>query len=83
MLLIAFAKYPDVILFIISYIVLGLSYGVNYLLITVNPIEIWASPNSRSRIEKDYFDNKFEPFYRTEQIFIKSISLDIVRFLLW
>ncbi|GAB1859492.1 Niemann-Pick C1 protein [Camponotus japonicus] len=75
----AFAKYPVVILFTISYIVLGLSYGINYLVVTVNPIEIWASPNSRSRTEKDYFDNKFQPFYRTEQIFIKSINLDIIK----
>ncbi|EFN63960.1 Niemann-Pick C1 protein [Camponotus floridanus] len=75
----AFAKYPVVILFTISYIVLGLSYGINYLVVTINPIEIWASPSSRSRTEKDYFDNKFQPFYRTEQIFIKSINLNIIK----
>ncbi|XP_070161109.1 NPC intracellular cholesterol transporter 1 homolog 1b [Polyergus mexicanus] len=74
----AFAKYPDYNLFVISYIVLGLSYGINYLSVTVNPIEIWAAPNSRSRVEKDYFDNHFQPFYRTEQIFIKSVGLDTI-----
>jgi len=46
--------------------------------VTINPIEIWAAPSSRSRIEKDYFDNRFQPFYRTEQIYIKSVGLDKV-----
>ncbi|XP_071646320.1 NPC intracellular cholesterol transporter 1 homolog 1b [Temnothorax longispinosus] len=75
----AFAKYPIITLFTTSYIVLGLSYGINYLSVTVNPIEIWAAPSSRSRLEKDYFDNRFQPFYRTEQIFIKSKDLDTIR----
>ncbi|XP_072764565.1 NPC intracellular cholesterol transporter 1 homolog 1b isoform X2 [Anoplolepis gracilipes] len=75
----AFSKYPVITLFTISYIVIGLSYGINYLSVTVNPIEIWAAPDSRSRIEKDYFDSRFEPFYRTEQIFIKSVGLNKIK----
>ncbi|KYN10247.1 PREDICTED: Niemann-Pick C1 protein-like isoform X1 [Trachymyrmex cornetzi] len=75
----AFAKYPIITLFTISYIILGLSYGITYLSVTVNPIEIWAAANSRARVEKDYFDSRFQPFYRTEQIFIKSIGLDKIR----
>ncbi|KAL6255124.1 hypothetical protein P5V15_013454 [Pogonomyrmex californicus] len=71
----AFAKYPIITLFTISYVVLGLSYGIMFLSVTVNPIEIWAAPNSRSRIEKDFYDNRFQPFYRTEQIYIKSVGL--------
>ncbi|XP_047362414.1 NPC intracellular cholesterol transporter 1 homolog 1b-like [Vespa velutina] len=71
-----FATYPILSLFISSYAVLGMSYGFKYLVITVNPIEIWASPNSRSRIEKDYFDTHFRPFYRTEQIYIKPVGID-------
>ncbi|XP_018394267.1 PREDICTED: Niemann-Pick C1 protein-like [Cyphomyrmex costatus] len=75
----AFAKYPIITLFTISCIILGLSYGINYLSVTVNPIEIWAAANSRARIEKDYFDSRFQPFYRTEQIYIKSVGLDMVK----
>ncbi|XP_011332296.2 NPC intracellular cholesterol transporter 1 homolog 1b [Ooceraea biroi] len=74
----AFAKYPNITLFVASYVVIILSYGIMYLSVTVNPIEIWAAPNSRSRIEKDYYDNRFQPFYRTEQIYIKSVGLDKV-----
>lgn len=75
-----FAKYPIITLFTISYIVVGLCHGIKYLSVTVNPIEIWAAPSSRSRLEKDYFDNRFQPFYRTEQIYIKSVGVNKVRY---
>ena len=41
---------------------------------TVDPIELWASPTSRSRIEKDFFETTFRPFYRTEQVIVKSLG---------
>ncbi|XP_076173454.1 NPC intracellular cholesterol transporter 1 homolog 1b isoform X2 [Ptiloglossa arizonensis] len=72
----AFAKYPIIALFTISYVILGLCYGITYLSVTSDPIEIWAAPTSRARIEKDYFDSRFQPFYRTEQVYIKSVGLD-------
>lgn len=46
--------------------------GITELKMTTNPVELWAAPNSRSRIEKDIFDSNFGPFYRIEQIIIKS-----------
>lgn len=50
----------------------ALGHGIKYLKITTNPVELWAAPNSRSRIERDFFDSNFEPFYRIEQIIIAS-----------
>lgn len=49
-----------------------MGYGITCLQITTNPVELWAAPNSRSRKEKDLFDSNFGPFYRIEQIIIKS-----------
>lgn len=40
--------------------------------LTVDPIELWAAPDSRSRIEKTFFDETFRPFYRAEQVIIKA-----------
>ena len=57
---------------------LGLSTGIMWLEVTTDPIELWASPSSRSRIEKDFFDETFRPFYRTEQLIIKAKDLDTV-----
>ena len=58
----------------------GLSTGILWLDVTTDPIELWASPESRSRVEKDFFDRTFRPFYRTEQIIIKAKNLESVIF---
>lgn len=57
----------------------GLSIGIKYLEITTDPVELWAAPHSRARIEKDHFDKTFEPFYRTEQIFIRPTNQTMVK----
>ena len=72
------ARQPILILAVASWCVAGLIFGVQYLEITVDPVELWAAPNSRSRLEKDYFDSRFGPFYRTTQIFIKPINMSYV-----
>ncbi|XP_022904065.2 NPC intracellular cholesterol transporter 1 homolog 1b-like [Onthophagus taurus] len=69
------------VLLLTPYIVIGLGYGFFSLQVTTSPVEIWAAPNSRSRIEKDYFDEHFKPFYRTEQIFIKAVNVPDLEYL--
>ena len=39
---------------------------------TTDPVELWSPPTSESRLEKDYFDKHFGPFYRTEQIILTA-----------
>lgn len=56
-------------------LVVGLGHGIKYMQVTTNPVELWAAPNSRSRVERDYFDSHFEPFYRTEMLIISSKGL--------
>lgn len=69
------AERPWVVLFLGACLVVGLAHGVKYLKVTTDPVELWASPTSRSRVEKEFYDSKFEPFYRNEQIIIKSVGL--------
>ena len=45
---------------------------------TTDPIELWAAPESRSRVERKFFDETFRPFYRTEQIIIHAKNLERV-----
>ncbi len=59
---------------------LALTAGVVFLEVTIDPVELWAAPDSRSRLEKDIFDTNFSPFYRTEQIIIHAENLTGVRF---
>ncbi|KAK9885215.1 hypothetical protein WA026_010720 [Henosepilachna vigintioctopunctata] len=72
------AENPWLILFLGFCLITGLGHGIKYLEITTDPVELWASPVSRSRVEKEYFDKNFEPFYRTEQIIIRAVGLDTI-----
>ncbi|KAG5875522.1 hypothetical protein JTB14_013676 [Gonioctena quinquepunctata] len=69
------AEKPWLILFFGACLVIGLGHGIKYLQVTTDPVELWASPVSRSRLEKEYFDSHFEPFFRTEQIIIRAVGL--------
>ena len=68
------SKYPKSIISASMVIALGLSCGIVNLEVTTDPIELWASPVSRSRIEKDFFDSEFRPFYRTTQVIIRALE---------
>ncbi|KAH8392947.1 hypothetical protein KR200_001327 [Drosophila serrata] len=68
------AKHPVLVLALCSWAIGGLSYGIRYMTITTDPVELWAGSESQTRIEKDYFDQHFGPFYRTNQMFIKAIN---------
>ncbi|KAH8329144.1 hypothetical protein KR074_004746 [Drosophila pseudoananassae] len=70
-----FAGNPWMTLVAGACLVCVLGYGVSYINITTDPVKLWASPNSKSRLEREFFDTKFEPFYRLEQIIIKAVDL--------
>ena len=50
----------------------ALSFGLFFFSVTTDPVQLWSSPNSRARLEKDYYDTHFGPFYRTEQIIVQA-----------
>lgn len=79
----ACASRPWFVLFVGFLFIISLGHGIKYIHVTTDPVELWAAPQSRSRIEKEYFDQRFEPFYRTEQIIITSIGLPNVSFDHW
>ncbi|XP_023216174.1 Niemann-Pick C1 protein-like isoform X1 [Centruroides sculpturatus] len=47
-----------------------MSCGLIFFTVTRDPVHLWSASTSRSRLERDYFDSHFGPFYRTEQIII-------------
>ncbi|XP_055840064.1 NPC intracellular cholesterol transporter 1 isoform X2 [Episyrphus balteatus] len=70
-----FATYPWLTLLGGVFFVAFLGMGIKFLHITTDPVQLWASPQSRSRIEREYFDSTFQPFYRIEQIIIKAVDM--------
>ncbi|XP_055709096.1 NPC intracellular cholesterol transporter 1 isoform X3 [Phlebotomus papatasi] len=69
------ASYPWLILFLGFCFVVAMGHGIKMLIITTDPVELWASPTSRSRVEREYYDKEFEPFYRIEQVIINAANL--------
>ncbi|XP_037082633.1 NPC intracellular cholesterol transporter 1-like [Pollicipes pollicipes] len=70
------ASHPVPTLLIGLVTTMALSACVLTLNITTDPIELWAAPTSRSRLEKDYYDEHFGPFYRTEMLIIRAKDLE-------
>jgi len=44
------------------------SIGIVQYGLIVDPVELWSSPTSQARQERNYFNEHFGPFYRTEQL---------------
>ena len=69
------ATYPRYVLptgFVVT-IILGC--GLTMYQISTDPVELWSSPTSQARIEKNYFDENFGKFFRTEQMIVSVDSV--------
>lgn len=61
--------------FAIVFSVMGLlNIGWKKFEVETDPVRLWVGPSSESKLQKEFFDNKFGPFYRTEQIFVTSVE---------
>jgi Niemann-Pick C1 protein len=57
----------------IAFIAVGvLNIGWKNFEVETDPVRLWVAPNSQSKLQKDFFDQNFGPFYRTEQMFLTS-----------
>ncbi|XP_053185767.1 NPC intracellular cholesterol transporter 1 [Scomber japonicus] len=65
-------RYPSVVILGSLILVVASSGGLVYMRIITNPVDLWSSPESQARQEKDYFDNHFGPFFRTAQLIITT-----------
>lgn len=64
------ATYPKTVIGVSLVVVVVLSAGMALIKLTTDPVELWSSPNSRARQEKDFHDANFGPFFRTNQLII-------------
>ncbi|KAM9845012.1 NPC intracellular cholesterol transporter 1 [Aulostomus maculatus] len=65
-------QYPFLVILGSLILVVASSGGLVYMRITTDPVELWSSPRSQARQEKDYFDSHFGPFFRTVQLIITT-----------
>jgi len=61
--------------FAMVFLLMGLlNIGWKKFEVETDPVRLWVAPSSESKQQKEFFDEKFGPFYRTEQIFITSVA---------
>lgn len=66
------AKYPLWVLLGSVIVVAVLSAGLKDIVLTTDPVDLWSAPNSRARLEKDFHDRNFDPFFRTNQLILTA-----------
>ncbi|KAK2466511.1 hypothetical protein APHAL10511_002153 [Amanita phalloides] len=70
-----FAAASPWLTFALVFIVVGsLNSGWKYFEVETDPVKLWVSPSSESKLQKEFFDQSFGPFYRTEQIFVTATT---------
>ncbi|OQV22774.1 Niemann-Pick C1 protein [Hypsibius exemplaris] len=72
------ARRPAVVLLTAAMFLGFLCTGLAFFTITTDPVLLWSAPSSRARLEKNFFDEHFGRFYRTEQIIIRPTKMDPV-----
>ena len=65
------SSHPFVVMGGCAIIIIALACGLVFFTVTTDPVELWSAPNSEARREKEIYDSKFDPFYRTEQLIIR------------
>ncbi|XP_032304739.1 NPC1-like intracellular cholesterol transporter 1 [Coturnix japonica] len=64
------ATRPVPVLVVSLVLVAGLGAGLHRVRLTTDPVELWSAPGSQARLEKDFHDRHFGPFFRTCQVII-------------
>ena len=41
--------------------------------VETEPVRLWVAPDSESKLQKEFFDELFGPFYRPQQIFVTAL----------
>ncbi|KAL5488039.1 NCR1 [Sanghuangporus weigelae] len=59
--------------FAIVFTIFGLlNIGWEKFEVETDPVRLWVAPDSESKMQKEFFDRQFGPFYRPQQIFLTS-----------
>ncbi|KAM7125801.1 NPC intracellular cholesterol transporter 1 isoform 2-T2 [Molossus nigricans] len=68
---------PGCVIFFSLAFIAACSSGLVFVQVTTNPVDLWSAPSSQARLEKEYFDTHFGPFFRTEQLIIRAPHTDM------
>uniref|UniRef100_A0A671VNE3 NPC1 like intracellular cholesterol transporter 1 n=1 Tax=Sparus aurata TaxID=8175 RepID=A0A671VNE3_SPAAU len=60
------------VLLLSAVVVAVFSAGLKSIELTTDPVELWSATNSRARMEKEFHDTTFDPFFRTNQLILTA-----------
>ncbi|XP_045350113.1 NPC1-like intracellular cholesterol transporter 1 isoform X2 [Leopardus geoffroyi] len=66
------ASWPLSILLVSIAMVVAFSGGLAFMELTTDPVELWSAPSSQARREKEFHDQHFGPFLRTNQVILTA-----------
>jgi Niemann-Pick C1 protein len=64
------ARFPAITIMTSVLVVVLMSLGWLRFQVETDPVRLWVAPDSAAAQEKAFFDEKFGPFFRAEQVFI-------------
>ena len=68
------ATYPWLNFALVFALIGLLNLGWKKFEVETDPVRLWVAPDSESKLQKEFFDEHFGPFYRVEQIFVTSTN---------
>jgi Niemann-Pick C1 protein len=68
------ASRPILVLIIGALFCVALSGGFYFFDVITDPVELWSPADSNTRLNKNYYDTHFRPFYRTTQMIIRATN---------
>nr|XP_020019577.1 Niemann-Pick C1-like protein 1 [Castor canadensis] len=68
------ASWPLTVLVVSILVVVALAMGMIYIELTTDPVDLWSAPKSQARKEKEFHDQHFGPFFRTNQVFLTALN---------
>ncbi|XP_004839969.1 Niemann-Pick C1-like protein 1 [Heterocephalus glaber] len=68
------ASWPLTVLTLSLMVALGLASGLTFVKLTTDPVDLWSAPKSQARQEKEFHDQHFGPFFRTNQAFLTATN---------
>ena len=71
-------RYPFIVILLGLIMVTWLTLGLLNFTVISDPVELWSSPESVSRQQREFYNQKFNPFFRIQQVIIKNVD-DSVR----
>lgn len=66
--------HPFLVMGVCIAVVGGLACGLLFFTVTTDPVQLWSAPSNEAREERDIYNSKFSPFYRTEQLIIRPVK---------